>query len=49
MQDGITIAGKSLREHVEVVNLAEAVDWVEGLAKAEGSFTERTLLDLHAL
>ncbi len=33
--DGITVGGKSTREHLEIVNHKEAIDYIEGLAKKE--------------
>ncbi|WP_375755409.1 hypothetical protein [Corallococcus exercitus] len=36
IEDGITIAGKSLKDHFEAVNLAHALDFVEALASKGG-------------
>lgn len=49
LEDGITIKGKSLREHFEAVNHHEAIDWVSMLAKPGFVFSEATVLDVHAL
>ncbi|MFP4474945.1 MAG: Fic family protein [Desulfatibacillaceae bacterium] len=50
LREGITIGGKTLREHLEVINHKEAIDFVEGLAgKASGEITESDILKVHAL
>lgn len=47
---GITVAGKSIQEHLEASNHAEAWGWVIDKAKIVGyKFSERDLLDLHQL
>lgn len=48
--DGITVGGKSTREHLEIVNHKEAIDYIEGLAKKELSEFNRTdILNIHTL
>ncbi|MEH7080959.1 Fic family protein [Bacillus velezensis] len=49
LDEGITIAGKSLREHLEVINLNSAIEYVEDLVKGKHSLNERTLKELHYL
>ncbi|HSC54652.1 MAG TPA: Fic family protein [Phnomibacter sp.] len=49
LEDGITIKGKSLREHFEAVNHQEAIELVEVLAQPGFSLTENAVLDIHAL
>ena len=49
VNEGITIAGKSLREHLEAVNHAEAVSYIRELAKNEVRINERVIQDIHAL
>ncbi|MFD2036650.1 Fic family protein [Belliella marina] len=49
VNEGITIGGKSMREHLEAVNHSEAIDYIEGLVKSEIDFSKRVLLDLHYL
>jgi Fic family protein len=49
IEEGITIKGKSLREHLEVVNHYEAIDKVVGLAQPESIISEKVILDLHGL
>lgn len=49
VNEGITISGKSLKEHLEAVNHAEAIDYILDLAQGKIEFSQRTLLDLHQL
>ena len=49
VNEGITIAGKSLREHLEAVNHAEAVNYIRELAQNEVRISERVIQDIHAL
>ncbi|MDX2135245.1 MAG: Fic family protein [Saprospiraceae bacterium] len=50
VQDGLTIKGKSLREHFEAVNHHEAVAFLEGLASAaDRDMTAADILEVHAL
>ena len=46
---GLTVSGKTLQEHQEAINHAQAFDWVTEQAKTTGrsSLTESTILDLH--
>jgi Fic family protein len=47
--EGITIGGKSLREHFEAINHKEAIKFVESLVQADDSLSEYTIKSLHAL
>lgn len=50
VEDGLTVGGKSLREHAEAVNLAAAVDYILGLARAEDPPVDAALIrNLHLL
>jgi Fic family protein len=49
LEQGVTIAGHSLREHLEATNHAEALDWVQSLADHEQPITISTILALHQL
>lgn len=49
LEQGITIGGKSLREHFEVVNHQEAIELVESLTGQEESITAFQVRQLHAL
>lgn len=47
---GITVGGKTLREHLEVTNHKEAIDYVESLVfKGVKNITEKELLKIHYL
>jgi Fic family protein len=47
IEDGLTIGGKSLREHLEATGLAQAYDHIYGLLKSR--ITENDILELHRL
>ncbi len=46
---GLTIGGKSMQEHLEAVNHAEAIDYVADLATARIDLNKRNILDIHRL
>lgn len=46
---GVTIAGKSMREHLEAINHAEAIDYIRDFAKTDMAISERAILEIHAL
>lgn len=47
--EGITIGGKTLREHFEVINHREAILMVEDLVSHQELLSEREIKDLHYL
>jgi len=47
--EGITIGGKLMREHVEVINHKEAIDYVETVVAQNESLTEYTINSIHQL
>lgn len=50
IEKGLTVEGKTVREHLEAVNHAEAWAFVKGLArKKRRDLTEKDLLDTHRL
>lgn len=49
VNEGVTIAGKSMREHLEAINHAEAIDYIRDFAKNDTEISERTIKDIHAL
>jgi Fic family protein len=50
LEQGLTIAGKPLREHLEAINHKEAIDLIEDLARERtGPVGERDLLAIHGL
>lgn len=46
---GLTIGGKSMQEHLEAVNHAEAIDYVMDLVLAKIDLNKRNILDIHRL
>ena len=49
VREGLTIAGKSMREHLEAINHFEAVAYIRDIAQQAEPLTLSTLLSLHAL
>ncbi len=49
IEKGITVSGKSLREHLEAINHFEAIGFVKAVAENNEPINERTLKDIHAL
>ena len=47
INQGLTIPGKTMKEHLEVINHVEALSYVRSLAEKNISFTEKELLSLH--
>jgi Fic family protein len=47
--EGITIGGKSLREHFEVINHKEAIDYVEAIVQNQEPLSERQIKSIHHL
>ncbi len=49
LEDGITIGGKSVKEHLEALNHKEAIFLLEDIVKRNEPFSERIIKDLHAI
>lgn len=49
LNQGITISGKSVTEHLEAINHAEAVDLIYELIQQKEDFNARVLLNIHGL
>ncbi len=49
VQHGLTISGKSMREHLEAINHSDAIAFVHELVKSNKTLTERQLLQIHQL
>ncbi|MDR1273827.1 MAG: Fic family protein, partial [Odoribacteraceae bacterium] len=47
--EGVTIGGKSMREHLEAINHAQAVEFIKDIARADVEITEHTIKTIHAL
>lgn len=49
LEDGITIGGKSIREHLEVLNIRDALNWLEDTVKNKTPVTEDTIREIHRI
>ncbi|WP_430406007.1 Fic family protein [Fluviicola sp.] len=49
VNDGITVGGKSVREHLEVINHTEAIQYLSELIQNKTAFSERILKEIHYL
>jgi Fic family protein len=49
INEGLTISGKSMREHLEVINHQEAIVYIKELTQKNSSLNERELLSIHNL
>lgn len=49
LETGLTIGGKSLREHFEVINHKEAIEYVEALASGDEPITPFRVRQIHRL
>ena len=47
INQGLTIPGKTMKEHLEVINHMEAITYLRGLVQKNIVFTEKELLNLH--
>lgn len=49
VNEGVTISGKSMREHLEAINHSEAIDFIKDIASQGEPISERTIKDIHAI
>jgi Fic family protein/DNA-binding Xre family transcriptional regulator len=49
VNEGLTVSGKSMREHLEAINHQEAISYIKQLIDRNFSFNERELLSIHNL
>ena len=49
INEGLTISGKSMREHLEAINHQEAIAFIKELMKKNTSLNEREVLSIHNL
>ena len=49
MLEGITIGGKSVKEHLEAINHENAIEYLEGLTKDKSEISEWNIKELHQL
>ncbi|AWE06023.1 cell filamentation protein Fic [Lysinibacillus sp. 2017] len=47
--EGITVGGKTMREHLEVINHRDAISYVEDIVHKEESFSDWQIKNLHRL
>ena len=47
--EGITVGGKTLREHLEIINHRDAITYVEEIVQKSESLNERQIKNLHQL
>lgn len=49
VNEGVTISGKSMREHLEAINHAEAIHYIKDIAGQDVEISQRTIKEIHAL
>lgn len=49
VNEGVTISGKSMREHLEAINHTEAIGYIKDIARQDIEISERTIKEIHAL
>jgi Fic family protein/DNA-binding XRE family transcriptional regulator len=49
INEGLTISGKSMREHLETINHQEAIGFIKDLMQKNNTLNERDLLSIHNL
>lgn len=49
VNEGVTVSGKSMREHLEAINHVEAIEYIKDIAKQDVEISERTIKDIHAI
>jgi Fic family protein len=49
INEGVAIGSKSVREHLEAINHAQAIEYIKEIANSDIEITERTIKEIHAL
>lgn len=49
VSEGVTIGGKSMQEHLEAINHAQAIEFIKEIASKDIEITEKTIKEIHAL
>lgn len=49
INEGLTVSGKTMREHLEAINHQEALEYIKHLVEKDSKFTKYELLNLHRL
>lgn len=49
INEGLTIGGKSMNEHLEAINHADAIEFIQDIVSKKKPFTESVLMEIHYL
>lgn len=49
MNEGVTISGKSMREHLESINHAQSIDFIKDISKDNIEINARLIKEIHAI
>lgn len=49
INEGLTISGKSMREHLEAINHSDAINYIKDIIKKDILITEKVVLQIHNL
>ena len=49
VEKGLTVGGKTMTEHLEVINHTQAIDYIKELAASKNTISERDILQIHSL
>ncbi len=49
VNEGVTISGKPMREHLEAINHAQAVEYIKEIAEGDTPIDQRLIKDLHGI
>lgn len=49
VNEGVTISGKSMREHLEAINHAQAIEFIKDIAQDNIEVTERLIKEMHGI
>ena len=49
LEDGITVGGKTMREHLEIIGHAEAIYYLEEIIKDNTELSEKEIRNIHSL
>lgn len=49
VNEGVTISGKSMREHLEAINHSQAIEFIKDIAKKDIKIDERLIKEIHSI
>lgn len=49
VNEGVTISGKSMREHLEAINHSQAIEFIKDIAKKDIAIDERLIKEIHSV